>query len=305
MKKIVILVCFFLIALAGCTPQPAGNKDVTTNANASAEKTTAAMPSESDIIAKEKAGWDVVKKKDWNAFGNMLASDYIEILDNGVHDKATALTNIKDFDLAEVNYSDWKMIPVDKDSAILTYSVTVKGKYKGEDIPPGPYRDSAAWVNRNGQWQAIYFQQTLGEKTPPPPPPAEKKSPAASPSTAMKHGEASSDVIANEKMVWDLFKARNFDAFAALLAPEFMEIESTGAYDKSGSVKGVQEMDASIFTLSDWKATKFDDDAALVSYTVTASGPKPEKDYHATIWANRNGKWMALLHQGTPAAKPK
>jgi hypothetical protein len=299
MKKILVLVCFLLTALAGCTPQPTGNKDTVANANRPAEtKPAAAMPSESEIIAKEKSTWDAVKKKDWDAFGAMLASEYVEVLDNGVHDKASALTGVKDFDLSEVTYSDWKMIPVDKDAAIITYSVTVKAKYKGEDVPPGPYREASVWVNRNGQWLAIFYQETIASKEPPPPPPAEKKAP----DTTMKPGEAGPDVIANEKMVWDLFKSRNFDAFAALLAPDFMEIESTGVYDKSGSVKGVQEMDASQFTLSDWKAMKLDDDASLVTYTVTFKG---QKDYHSTIWANRGGKWLGLLHQGTPAAKPK
>jgi hypothetical protein len=303
MKKILVLVCFLLIAVAACTPQPTGNKDTVANANRPAEtKPAAAMPSESEIIAKEKSTWDAVKKKDWDAFGAMLASEYVEVLDNGVHDKASALTGVKDFDLSEVTYSDWKMIPVDKDAAIITYSVTVKAKYKGEDVPPGPYREASAWVNRNGQWLAIFYQETIASKEPPPPPPAEKKAPAASPATTMKPGDASADVIANEKMVWDLFRSRNFDAFAALLAPEFMEIEPAGVRDKSGSVKGVQEMDASQVGLSDWKATKFDDDASLVTYTVTFKGMK---DYHSSIWANRNGKWLALLHQGTPAAKPR
>lgn len=304
MKKILVLVCFLLIAVAGCTPQPTVNTNTVANANQPAEtKPAAAMPSESDIIAKEKATWDAVKKKDWDGFGAMLAPEYIEVLDSGVHDKAASLTGVKDFDLSEVTYADWKMIPVDKDAALITYSVTVKAKYKGQDVPPGPYHETSAWVNRNGQWLATYYQETVSSKDmPPPPPPAEKKSPSASPATTMKPADASSDVIANEKMVWDLFKNRNYDAFAALLAPEFMEIEANGVFDKAGSVKGVQEMDASQFTLSDWKATKFDDDASLVTYTVTFKG---QKDYHSSVWANRNGKWLALLHQGTPAAKPK
>ena len=103
-------------------------------------------------------------------------------------------------------------------------------------------------------------------------------------------------------MVWDLFKSRNFDAFAALLAPEFVQIEAFGLFDKDSSVKGVQEMDAFEYVLSDWKAIKFDDDAGVVTYTVTAKG---EKGYNSSIWANRNGKWLALLHQGTSAAKPR
>jgi hypothetical protein len=295
-----------MVAVAACAPQPAGNKDTVVNANQPAEtKAVAAMPSESEIIAKEKATWDAVKKKDWDAFGAMLASEYVEVLDSGVHDKTAALAGVKDFDLSEVTYADWKMIPVDKDAALISYSVTVKAKYKGEDVPPGPYRETSAWVNRNGQWMAIYYQETAASKAPPPPPPAAKKAPAASPVTPMKAGETGSDPIANDKIVWDLFRGKNYDAFAALLAPDFMEVEAFGVFDKSGSVKGVQTFDANDATLSDWKSVKFDADAAMTTYTINWKDPKIGKEYHASIWANRNGKWLALLHQGTPAAKPK
>ena len=110
-------------------------------------------------------------------------------------------------------------------------------------------------------------------------------------------------MIANEKLVWDLFKARNFDGFQTLLAPEFMEAEPTGLYDKAASVKALSEvMDASLVELTDWKAVKIDADAGLVTYTVTMKGPKPQKDYHATIWAKRDGKWLGFYHQGTPAS---
>ena len=100
-----------------------------------------------------------------------------------------------------------------------------------------------------------------------------------------------------------MFRTRNFDAFQTLLAPEFMEIESTGVYDKAGSVKALSEvMDASQFEQADWKAFKIDADAGLVTYTLTMKGPKPTKDYHATIWAKRDGKWLAFHHQGTPSS---
>ena len=65
MKKILVLVCFLLVAVVGCATQPTGNKDVVANANQPAETKPAAMPSESDIIAKEKGTWDAIKKKDW------------------------------------------------------------------------------------------------------------------------------------------------------------------------------------------------------------------------------------------------
>jgi len=61
-------------------------------------------------------------------------------------------------------------------------------------------------------------------------------------------------------------------------------------------------MDASQLEQSDWKAVKFGADSALVTYTVIMKGPKPQKEYHATIWAKRDGKWVGFHHQATTAA---
>ena len=115
-----------------------------------------------------------------------------------------------------------------------------------------------------------------------------------------KSADAGSDVTANEKMVWDALKSGNYDAFASYLASDSMEIEADGVYDKAGSVKGVSGMNFSKTELGDWRTLKLDDDASVVTYTVKLPGLPTE--YHSTIWANRNGKWQALLHQGTPAA---
>jgi hypothetical protein len=296
MKKLIAGVCF-VVLFAAC--QPVANEN-TTNANKTPETKAVAPPSEADMIAKEKASWDAFKRKDADAFKKMLAPEYTEITGNGVRDLAATVSGMNDVTFTDVTFADWKMTTIDKDLLLLTYTTTQKGTYKGEAFPEGPYRHASAWINRNGEWLAIYYQETMTSKAPPPPPAAStpKPSPTASPAKV----ETSADVIANEKLVWELFRTRNFDAFQTLLAPEFMEIEPTGVYDRAGTVKGVSEMDASQFELSDWKAVKFDADAGLVIYTATMKGPKPQKHYHASIWAKRDGKWLGFHHQGTPAA---
>lgn len=295
MKKLIAGVCF-LALFAAC--QPVANDNMA-NANKAPETKAVAPPSEADMIAKEKAAWDAFKRKDADAFKKTVAPEYVGISGSGVTDLAATVTAMTDVMLSDVTFADWKMTQIDKDLVLLTYTTTQKGTYKGQAFPEGPYRHAAAWVNRNGEWLNIYFQETLTSTTPPHPPMATK--PAASPAASPAKVETSDDVIANEKLVWELFRTRNFDAFQTLLAPEFMEIQPTGVYDKAGTLKGVSEMDASQFELADWKAVKFDEDAALVTYTVTMKGPTPHKDYHATIWAKRDGKWLGFHHQGTPA----
>jgi hypothetical protein len=299
MKKLIAGVCFLVLVVA-C--QPVANENMT-NANKPPETMAVAPPSEADMIAKEKASWDAFKRKDADAFKKMLAPEYTEITGNGVRDLAATVSGMNDVNFTDVTFADWKMTTIDKDLVLLTYTTTQKGTYKGEAFD-GPYRHAAAWINRNGEWLAIYFQETMSMTAPAAPTPAptkEEKKAAASPMA--KPGEPGTDAVANEKLVWEALKAKNYDAFASYLADDAVQIAPDGLYDKTGSVKGVQTFDASKAQLSDWRTVKFDEDASLVTYTIKTPGMKPETEYHSTIWAKRDGKWQAIFHMGTHAGQ--
>jgi hypothetical protein len=259
--------------------------------------------SEAEAIAKEKAAWAALQKKDLDAFANMLASDYVEVGDESTSDKAAVLDYLKDLEISDASFSDWKFIPIDKDAVLLTYSVTIKGSYKGKEVPPGPYRASGAWVNRAGKWLAIYYQETLARKSPMPPVPAATATAKNSPSPPAKTAEAATaeDPVTSEKMAWDALKRKDYDAFASFLDDAQIEVEADGVYDKAGTLKGVRMFDASKYELSDFKTVSFDSDASLVTYVVKPLSPKEPLERHSTIWVKRNGKWRSLFHQGTPA----
>jgi len=303
MKKILVLIAFLLVASA-CAKQSSTNTANTSNTNTAPTKSAA--PSEADMTAKEKAVWDTLKKKDYDAFGNMITSDYLEVTDGGVSDKESILKDIKDFDLTDATLSNWKMLPVNNDAAIVTYEVTLKAKYKGTDVPPGPYRAAAAWVNRDGKWQALFYQQTAIKTEPAPaatPAESANKTEKAAPSPAAKLADTGPDPIANEKIVWELFRAGNADGFATLLDPAFVEIEASVVYGKAEAIK-IAGFDFTQFEQSEWKSAKLNDGAALVTYLIKSKDPKMDPERHSTIWANRDGKWVAVLHIGTPVAKP-
>jgi hypothetical protein len=304
MKKILVLVSILTVA-AACAAPPANPPTVDTNRNTNAAETASAPMTETDAIAKEKAIWDTIKQKNFDAFADMLAEDQVEVATDGVHDKAQSIAAVKPFEPSEVIFSDWKFLPVDKDSFVVVYTAATKGKYQGKVFPPITAHCSSAWVRRNNKWLAVYHQECAVKKMPPPPPPSKASKPAPSPATSPVAATPGPDPIANEKMVWDLFKSKNYDAFAELLAPEFLEVEPDAYYDKAGTVKGVSMFDASKAELSDFKTAKFNENSSLVTYTVKNAGGAPKGERHSTIWVNRGGKWLGLFHHGgTPVEKP-
>jgi len=262
---------------------------------------------EADAIAKEKGVWDIIKNKDWDAFGNMLDVDQMEVTGEGVNDKAASIASVKKFEPTEVVFSDWKFLSIDKDAFIVIYTVNTKGKYDGKEFKPLSARASSAWVKQGGKWLAIYHQECeLKPAMPMPPSKAEKAAPSPT-STPAAPPATGTDPSANEKIVWDLFKAKNYVAFGELLAPDFVEVEPDGVFDKAGTIKGVSMFDASKAVLGDWKTLNLDEDAALVTYTVKGGGTpaEPLGVRHSTIWVKRDGKWMGLFHHGgTAVMKP-
>lgn len=309
MKKFVVVVCALLLA-AACAAPPT-NQPITTT-NRSAEPAAAGPLTEADALTKEKAIWDALKRKDYDAFGTMMASDYLEVLPDGVNSKADTLTEVKDLEISDVTIADSRLTAIDNTAALLHYNATIKGKYKGQAFPEGPYRVTSGWVNRDGKWQVIYYQETLVK-----PEPTTTSSPATSPAASPAASAASpagtpaaltNDPVEREKVIWDALKRRDYDAFASYLDAAQVEVESTGVYDKAGTLTGVRSFDASKAQLSDFKTVKINANSELVNYLVTVAGPTPEKHLATTIWVNRGGKWMALFHQGTdmmaPSASP-
>jgi hypothetical protein len=302
MKKTFLLIAVLILTGACATPPPA-NREATPPAAAS--PATVAM-TEADAIAKEKAVWDTIKNKNYDAFGNMLADNMMEVTGEGVLEKSGSIAGVKDFEPTEVVFSDWKFLSIDKDAFIVIYTANTKGKNRGKEFAVTA-RCSSAWVKQAGKWLAIYHQECeLKPAMPMPPSKAEKAapSPTSTPAAAPATGP---DPSANEKIVWDLFKAKNYVAFGELLAPDFIEVEPGGVHDKAGSIKGVSMFDASKAVLSDWKALNLDDDAAFVTYTVKGDGTPdaPLGVRHSTIWVKREGKWLGLFHHGgTVVMKP-
>lgn len=314
MKRLLALTAL-LLAASACTTNTdtnkgAGNGNANANANtAAATPTPAAGPTQADLEAKERAAYDAMKAKNWDAFAAMLADDFVAVGSDGTHNKAETVEYLKKYDLTEYTLSDVRFLKVDADLAVLTYTMTDKGTYEGKPSAGKPVRSSSAWANRGGRWLNVYHQESeVVEMAAPSPTPATSASPAASPATAASPAASPAAAPASatdaEKAIWEAIKAKNTDAFAGYLLPEALEVEPEGVFDKATQVRMITMFDAAKFTQSDFKETRLDADATLVVYKVAGvERGKQIEMHHSTIWTNRGGQWKAAFHQGTYAAK--
>ena len=296
MNKTLIFILTALF-LASCAAPPTNRESGT---NKAAETKAAAPLTEADASTKEKEVWATIEKKDSAAFATNLTNDFIYVSGGGVSDKAATVKEISDSGtMSNLAFSDWRFVSLDKDAAVLVYTAKGNSVMNGQTHPFSTYA-STVYVNRGGKWQAIYHQDCDVSTAPPPPQPKPATSPA--PAAAATPATMTSDVVANEKAVWAALTGKHWDLFEGYLASDSLEVETNGVMDRAGSVKGVQTFDFSKTSLSDWKTVKIDDDAAIVTYVVHLPGQKPDTEYHSTVWANRNGKWSAVFHHGTPKA---
>jgi hypothetical protein len=146
------------------------------------------------------------------------------------------------------------------------------------------------------------FAQAIGEKK------DSANSNTAKPKPAMSRKELERKLIANEKSLWEAFKNKNADVFNKTLTSDGFQIDQSGVTAKTDITKGLAGCDIKDYSLSDFKLTSIGGSAALLTYKGNTHGTcggqaMPETVYASTVWVTRGGKWLALFHQESPAAK--
>jgi len=98
-------------------------------------------------------------------------------------------------------------------------------------------------------------------------------------------------------------------AFMANVAEDAVTMDGNGAMTIAEFNKMFSQIRMESFTIDQVKVTFLNDNAAVITYRWTGKGsmmgqPLPSPAWSSTTWANRNGKWVAVFHQETPAAPP-
>jgi hypothetical protein len=114
-----------------------------------------------------------------------------------------------------------------------------------------------------------------------------------------------------EKGLWQAWKDRDAKPFDQHLAPDAIMIDNNGLADRATVLKSITGCDVKNYSLGDFKLTKVDADAALLTYKATGvdatceGGQKvPENILASTLFKKSGGTWRMLFHQETAATTP-
>ena len=118
----------------------------------------------------------------------------------------------------------------------------------------------------------------------------------------------SATLIAQEKVLLDSVVKHDLKAFSALIAPGAASVDDGGYMTVADFIKVFDQVKVDIQTPTDVKVLTLGPTAAIVIYTLTQKGmfqgqPLPPTVYATTTWVNRGGKWLAMFHQESIAAK--
>lgn len=110
-----------------------------------------------------------------------------------------------------------------------------------------------------------------------------------------------------EKGLWEAWKNRDAKPFDQHLTANAVMIDGNGVADRAAILKSITACDVKNYSLGDFKLTKVDADAALLTYNATGidatcDGQKiPESVIASTLFSKSGGTWRMAAHQETPA----
>ena len=123
-----------------------------------------------DNVAKDvekalRALNDAFKNRDVEAVGRLMADSHVAITSyyGGPQNKAEQLKSLPDLKMSEYGMGEVKITAIGKDTALVTYPLTLKGTYKGKELPAKNYA-AAVWVLQGGKWLETFYQETPLEK---------------------------------------------------------------------------------------------------------------------------------------------
>ena len=113
-------------------------------------------------------------------------------------------------------------------------------------------------------------------------------------------------LVTNEKGAFEAFKQKNASTFNGYLADDFLGVDDGGVTHKAAQSEAMADTQLKDYALDDIKLVKATKNVVILTYKLTQHGtykgePIPATVHATSVWAKRGEKWLAVLHQETPA----
>jgi hypothetical protein len=122
---------------------------------------------EANFMALEKQAWDAFGKGDGKFFETFLVDEAMIVGDFGASSKAQTVkdVNTKACELKSYEFSNFKVIMLDKNTALATYEATQDATCGGQKSP-GKVFGSTVYVKRKGKWMGMFHQESAVQPMP-------------------------------------------------------------------------------------------------------------------------------------------
>jgi len=114
------------------------------------------------LITAEKNTWQNIKDKKWDDFKKILSADFKGVYSSGFNTSDKELAEVKTLDMKSYSLGDIDVVFIDKDAALLTYSVTLQGTEEGKDIS-GKMNAASVWKKEGNDWRCVFHTDVKAE----------------------------------------------------------------------------------------------------------------------------------------------
>jgi hypothetical protein len=149
----------FMMAIPTLAQQPA---DTGKASEGKPSRPASSQPAVKDVLeSKVRAEWEAFKRKDKQAYGDLLADDFVAVEDDGggARNKIQAVNEVATSNIYNYSMAFFRVFPLAPDAVFVTYEITM------EFSPRAANRInrvliSELWLKRGEQWKARYYQET-------------------------------------------------------------------------------------------------------------------------------------------------
>ncbi len=103
----------------------------------------------------ERTFWKEVKGGRWNTLEQHLAPTFVSVTpEEGRFDRTTFLAHLQQLQLDEYSLGNLQT-EMHSETFVVTYEITMRGKFAGQPLPSGPVRMMTVWQKQSAGWMAI------------------------------------------------------------------------------------------------------------------------------------------------------